>query len=62
MSPTHQTIKVRIPTDLRDRLRAAAEERELSQNLIVCAAIDQLLDDLAPADVIRRRIAYPPNS
>ena len=48
------SLSVRIPTELHDRLHAAAQERVVSVNLLVNATIIELLDDLIPVDELRR--------
>jgi len=54
MTPRGVSISVRIPTELHDRLNAAARERVVSVSLLVNAAIIELLDDLIPVDELRR--------
>lgn len=51
------TTAVRLPRALHDRLRATAEERDLSVNWIVNRAIERFLDDLLPVEemVLTRR-------
>lgn len=44
------TTAVRIPESLHGRLRGAAEERDVSVNLLVVKAIDAYLARLVPAD------------
>lgn len=43
---------VRFPDDLHARLVAAAAERDLSVNWLVCRAVEQFLDRLLPLDQI----------
>jgi hypothetical protein len=43
-------IEVRIPLTSLDRLREAADERDLSVNYLVVKAVDEFLDRLIPAD------------
>lgn len=43
-------VPVRMPSDLRDRLAAAAAERDLSANWLACRAIEEFLDRLIPVD------------
>lgn len=47
------TTTVRMPADLRARLLAAAKERELNANYLMCRAIEEYLDRLIPADELR---------
>ena len=44
------TTAVRIPESLHNRLREAADERELSANYLIVRAIEDYLDRLIPAD------------
>jgi predicted HicB family RNase H-like nuclease len=44
------TTAVRLPESLHERLRDAADERDVSVNLLVMKAIDDYLDRLVPAD------------
>lgn len=46
------TTAVRLPEDLHQRLKDAAEERDVSVNLIVTKAVAQYLDGLLPADEV----------
>ena len=48
------SLSVRIPAELHDRLHAAAQERVVSVNLLVNAALVELLEDLVPVDELRR--------
>ena len=43
---------VRFPDELHARLVAAAAERDLSVNWLVCRAVEQFLDRLLPLDQI----------
>ncbi len=58
MSPTptpgRVSISLRIPEDLHSQLVAAARERVVSVNLLVTAAIVELLEDLIPVAELRR--------
>jgi hypothetical protein len=47
------SICIRLPADLRDRLAAAAAEREVSMNWIAKHAIVDYLDRLIPVDEIK---------
>jgi predicted HicB family RNase H-like nuclease len=48
------TTAIRIPESLHDKLRGAAEERDVSVNLLVVKAIDDYLERLVPAaEVVR---------
>lgn len=44
---------VRLPPDLHDRLRVAAEERDLSVNYLVTKAVEEFLERLIPAEELR---------
>ncbi len=44
------TTAVRLPEDLHRQLREAADEREVSVNLIVQRAVTDYLDRLIPVD------------
>ena len=44
---------VRLPEQLHDRLRTAADERGLSINFLVTKAVEDFLDRLIPADELR---------
>lgn len=57
-SPTRQgqtksVTAVRLPAELRVRLREAADERDLSVNFLVVKAVEDFLRRLVPADQIR---------
>lgn len=41
---------IRLPVSLRDELRAAASERDVSANLLVTRAVSQYLDHLPPVE------------
>jgi predicted transcriptional regulator len=44
------TTAVRLPASLHDKLRQAADERELSANYLIVRAIEDYLDRLIPAE------------
>ncbi len=44
---------VRLPPELHNKLRSAADERDLSVNFLVVKAIEDFLRRLVPADQIR---------
>lgn len=44
------TTAVRLPEDLRDRLHTAADERDVSVNLLVTRAVTDYLERLRPVD------------
>lgn len=48
-----KNTSVRFPTDLHERLTAAAKERELSVNFIVVRAVEDFLDRLIPVEEIK---------
>lgn len=43
----------RLPTDLHERLMAAAAERDVSANFLVVKAVDHFLDRLLPVEEMR---------
>lgn len=43
---------LRLPVELKERLEAAALERDVSQNLIAERAIERYLDSLPPVDEV----------
>lgn len=43
-------VSIRLPEDVHERLRVAAEERDLSMNYLAHRAIVQFLDRLIPVD------------
>ena len=47
------TTAIRFPDELHERLRVAAEERDLSINWIVVKAVEDFMDRLIPADELR---------
>ncbi len=47
------TTAIRFPEQTHERLRQAAEERDLSINFLVVKAVEDFLDHLIPADEIR---------
>jgi predicted DNA-binding protein len=44
---------VRMPSALHDRLRGAAEDRDLSVNYLVNKAVEEFLERLIPAEELR---------
>jgi hypothetical protein len=46
------STQVRLPASLYDRLKSAAQDRDVSANLIVTRALTEFLDRLAPSDVV----------
>jgi predicted HicB family RNase H-like nuclease len=52
------TTAVRVPKTLHERVRAAADERQVGFNLIVVRALEDYLERLVPVDeVVRTRDA-----
>jgi predicted HicB family RNase H-like nuclease len=48
------TTAVRVPKTLHDRVRAAAQERQVGVNLLVVRALEEYLDRLVPVDELVR--------
>lgn len=48
--PDRHQLTIRLTPDLHDRLRDAAEDRDLSVNWLVTRAIEDFLDRLIPAE------------
>jgi predicted HicB family RNase H-like nuclease len=46
-------MSIRIPNELRERLKAAADERDLGMNYLAVRAITEFLDRLVPVEDIR---------
>jgi hypothetical protein len=46
------STQVRLPESLYERLKSAAQDRDVSANLIVTRALTEFLDHLAPSDVV----------
>jgi predicted HicB family RNase H-like nuclease len=44
---------IRLPIPLHERLRDAADDRDLSVNFLVVKALEEFLDRLIPADELR---------
>lgn len=44
---------IRFPEEVHERLRAAADERDLSLNYMVVKAVEDFLERLIPADQLR---------
>ena len=53
MSKSRTTTAIRFPDDLHDRLKEAADERDLSINFLVVKAVEEFLERLVPADEFR---------
>ena len=47
------TTAFRLPEELHARLQQAAAERDLSANYLAVKAIEELLDNLVPAEELR---------
>lgn len=47
------TTAVRLPAPIHERLKEAAEERDLSVNYLVVKAVEEFLDRLIPAEELR---------
>jgi len=47
------TTAIRFPDELHERLKVAAEERDLSINFLVVKAVEDFLERLLPADEFR---------
>lgn len=47
------TTAIRFPDDLREKIQAAAEERDWSMNTLVVRATRDYLERLVPADELR---------
>jgi predicted transcriptional regulator len=47
------TTAIRFPDALHDRLKQAADERDLSINFLVVKAVEDFLERLLPADEFR---------
>jgi hypothetical protein len=45
---------VRVPKTLHDRVRAAAQERQVGVNFLVVRALEEYLDRLVPVDELVR--------
>lgn len=54
---TRVTTAIRLPESLHERLRSAADEREVSVNYLVVRALDDYLSRLLPVDVAVRATA-----
>ena len=46
------TTAVRVPRALHDRVRAAADERQVAYNLIVVKALEDYIERLVPVDEV----------
>lgn len=44
---------LRLPKDLHDRLKEAADERDLSVNFLIVKAVEDLLENLIPANELK---------
>ncbi len=47
------TTAIRLPDDLHERLRHAADERDLSINFLVVKAVEEFVDNLIPVEELR---------
>lgn len=47
------TTAIRFPEDVHQRLKEAADERDLSINFMVVKAVEEMLENLVPADELR---------
>jgi predicted transcriptional regulator len=52
-SKARTTTAIRFPDALHERLKEAAEERDLSINFLVVKAVEEFLERLVPADEFR---------
>ena len=46
-----RTISVELPTELVDAITAAAHERVVGRNLLICKMLEEALDALVPPSV-----------
>ena len=46
------STQIRLPQSLHERLRLAAQDRDVSVNLIATRALSEFLDRLVPSDVV----------
>lgn len=53
MAKQRTTTAIRFPDELHERLKEAAEERDLSINFLVVKAVEEFLDRLVPASEFR---------
>jgi predicted HicB family RNase H-like nuclease len=53
MPKPRTTTAIRFPEGLHKRLSEAAEERDLSINFMVVKAVEEMLENLVPADELR---------
>jgi predicted DNA-binding protein len=47
------TTGIRFPEDLHERLKQAAEERDLSINYMVVKAVEEFLENLIPVEELK---------
>lgn len=47
------TTAIRFPDELHDRLKSAAEERDLSINFLVIKAVEEFVENLIPVEELR---------
>ena len=52
-SKQRTTTAIRFPEELHERLRKAADERDLSINFLVVKAVEEFLENLVPANELR---------
>lgn len=50
---TRTTTAIRFPEEVHEQLKAAADERGLSINFMVVKAVEEMLENLLPADELR---------
>lgn len=53
MTKARTTTAIRFPDEVHERLKSAAEERDLSINFLVVKAVEEFLGRLVPADEFR---------
>lgn len=53
MPKQRTTTAIRFPDELHERLKSAADERDLSINFLVVKAVEEFLDRLVPASEFR---------
>lgn len=60
MATKQQTATaIRFPADVREELKKAAEERDISVNSLVVRAVKELLPRLTPAEQFRNALIKP---
>ena len=53
MPKSRTTTAIRFPDEVHDRLKAAADERDLSINFLVVKAVEEFLQHLVPVEEFR---------